>query len=334
MGNTNIWSETDQAWVTRYRAAMAGKHVPAVALEERERELFNAVREADLPAAELFGDASTLAADDVRELATTAEAVRTSERGSPRHTAKDAGGTLIVMGIVTTAILALRSGWSADINVAHLILAVSVAIPFIGWIPARALFAAGRSVAMTVVITTAVAIALAGIASTAALGSDHIAARAVPVPLLGVVLIIPGVVTLVWASRMRQHVLRTSWDDADWLQRLRGGLRARLVPATTARGHVAEIKQALAASDTSAYEEYGHPLVLAREIADANQTSRSRLWWLWILAGIGWPLVSAALVITAQSWGNLTIPIVVLFLLASLVTALAGWSRRPWAHKR
>ena len=334
MGNTNIWSETDQAWVTRYRALMAGKHVPAVALEERERDLLNAVREADMPAAELFGDASTLAADDVLELATTAETVRTSEGGGPRHAVKDAGGTLLVMGIVSAALLALRSGWSADIYFAHLVLAVSVAIPFIGWIAARALFAAGRSVAMTGVITSAVAIALAGIASAAALGNDHIAARAVPVPLLGVVLIIPGVVTLVWASRMRQQVLRTSWDDTDWLQRLRGGLRARLVPATTERGHVAEIKQALDASDTSAYEEYGHPLVLAREIADANRTSRSRLWWLWILTGIGSPLVSAVLVTTAQSWANLTIPIAVLVLLASFVTPLAGWSRRPWAQKR
>ena len=332
MGNMNGWPETDQAWVTRYRASMARKHVPAIALEERERELLDAVREADLPAADLFGDAPTLAADDVLVLATTAEAVRTSEGGGPRHAVKDAGGTLLGMGIVSVLALALRSGWSADVNIAHLVLAVSVAVPFIGWIAARALFSAGRSVAMTGVLMTAGAIALAGIASAAALGNDHIAARAVPVPVLGLALLTPGVITLVWASRMQQQVFRTSWDDSDWLRRLRGGLRARLVPALIARGHVAEIQQTLAVSDTTAYEEYGHPLVLAREIADADRTSRSRLWWLWILAGAGSPLVGAALVVTAQSWGNLTIPLAVVLVLGSFVNPLVGWSRRPWVQ--
>ena len=334
MGNMNIWPETDQAWVTHYRASMAGKHVPTIALEERERDLLSAVHEADLPAAELFGDAHKLAAEDVIELATTAEAVRSSEGGGPRPAVKDAGGTLLGMGIVSALALGLRSGWSADLNLAHVVVAVSVAVPFMGWIAGRALFSAGRSVAMTGVLVTAGAVALAGIASAAALGNDHIAARAVPVPVLGLALLTPGVVTLVFASRMQQQVLRTSWDDSDWLRRLRGGLRARLVPATTSRGHVAEIQQALGTKDASAYEEYGHPLVLAREIADADRTSRSRLWWLWILAGAGSPLVSAALVITAQSWGNLTIPIVVLLLLGSLVTPIVGWSRRPWLQER
>lgn len=334
MGNMNIWPETDQAWVTRYRASMVGKHVPTIALEERERELLNAVREANLPAADLFGDAPTLAADDVLELATTAEAVRTSEGGGPRHAVKDAGGTLLGTGVVSALLLALRSGWSADISIAHLLVAVSVAVLFLGWIAARALFSAGRSVAMTGVLITAGVIALAGIACAAALGNDHIAARAVPVPLLGLALITPGVITLTLASRMQQQVLRTSWDDTDWLRRLRGGLRARLVPATTARGHVTEIQQALGNSGETAYEEFGHPLVLAREIADADRTSRSRLWWLSTLAGTGSPLVIAALVVTTQSWGNLTIPLVVLLLLGSSVTPFVGWSHRPWVQER
>lgn len=334
MGNRDIWPEIDQAWVTRYRASMAGKHVPTIALDERERELLNAVREADLPAADLFGDALTLAADDVLELATTAEAVRTAEGGGPRHAVRDAGGTLFGMGVVSVLLLALRSGWSADLNIAHLLVAVSVAVPFMGWIAARALFSAGRSVAMTGVLMTAGAIALGGIASAVALGNGHIVARAVPVPVLGLALITPGIVMLVWASRMQHQVLRTSWGDPDWLRRLRGGLRARFVPAAIARGHVAEIQQSLTVSDTSAYEEYGHPLVLAREIANADRTSRSRLWWLWILAGAGSPLVGAALVVTAQSWGNLTIPIASLLLLSSIVTPLVGWSRRPWVQQR
>ena len=339
MRNRDIWPETDREWVARYRASMAGKHVPTIALDARERELLNAVREADLPAADLFGDAPTLAADDVLELATTAEAVRTSEGGGPHHAVRDAGGTLLGMGVVSVLLLALRSGWSADINIAHLLVAVSVAVPFIGWIAARAFFSAGRSVAMTGVLMTGVlmtagAIALGGIASAVALGNDHIVARAVPVPILGLALITPGIVILVWASRMQRQVLRTSWDDSDWLRRLQGGLRARFVTAAIARGHVSEIQQSLAVSDKLAYEEYGHPLVLARDIADADRTSRLRLWWLWILAGTGSPLVGTALVVTAQSWGNLTIPIASLLLLSSIVTPLVGWSRRPWVQQR
>ncbi|TFD51537.1 hypothetical protein E3T46_09705 [Cryobacterium sp. Hh11] len=313
---------------------MAGKHVPAIALDERERELLNAVREADLPAADLFGDAPTLAADDVLELATTAEAVRTSEGGGPHHAVRDAGGTLLGLGVVSVLLLALRSGWSADLNIAHILVAVSVAVPFMGWIAARAFFSAGRSGAMTGVLVTAGAAALGGIASAVALGNDHIVARAVPVPILGLALIAPGIVILVWASRMQRQVLRTSWDDSDWLRRLRGGLRARFVPAAVARGHVSEIQQSLAVSDKLAFEEYGHPLVLARDIADADRTSRLRLWWLWILAGSGSPLVGAALVVTAQVWGNLTIPIASLLLLSSIVSPLVGWSRRPWVQQR
>lgn len=334
MGKRNIWPATDRAWVTRYRASMAGKHVPAIALDERERELLNAVREADLPAADLFGDALTLAADDVLELATTAEAVRTSDGGGPHHAVRDAGGTLLSLGVVLAILLALRNGWSADLTLAYPLVAVSVTVPFMGWIAARAFFSAGRPVAMTAVLVTAGALALAGIASAVALGNDHIVARAVPVPILGLAFITPGIVILVWASRMQRQVLRTSWDDSGWLRRLRGGLRARFVPAAIARGHVSEIQQSLAVSDTSAYEEYGHPLVLAREIANANRTSRSRLWWLCILAGSGSSLIGAALVVNTHIWGNLTIPIAVLFLVSSLVNPIAGWTRRPWVQER
>jgi hypothetical protein len=334
MTKKKTWPATDQQWLARYRASMVGKHVPTVALEERELELLNAVCEADLPAAELFGDAHRLAAEDVTELATAGEAVRTSEGGGLRPALKEAGGTLLGIGIVSVLLIALRNGWSADINVAHLLVAVSVVVVFVGWVAGRACFSAGRAVAMIGALMTAGTLAVMGIASAAALGNGHLAASEVPVPFLCLALLTPGVITLVLASRMPQQVLRTSWDDTDWLRRFRGGLRARLVPASTARGHVAEIKQSLRARGESSYEEFGHPLVLAREIADADRTARSRRWWLSTLVGTGSPLVIAAFVIATQSWGALTTPVVVILLLGSFVTLAAGWRRRPWSQEQ
>lgn len=334
MADMKTWPARDQKWVAHYRTSMAGKHVPAVALEEREQELLDAVCEAELPAAELFGDADRLAAEDVAELATVGEAVRTSEGGGLRPALWEVGGTLVGIGVVSVLLIVLRSGWSVDVNIAHILVGASVAVVFVGWVAGRALFSAGRSVAMTGALVTAAAVALAGIASAATLGDGYIAASDVPVPLLGLGLLAPGVVALVVASRMPQQTLRESWDDADWLSRFRGGLRARLVPAATARGHVAEIKQAMGARGESAYAEFGHPLVLARELAEADRTARSRRWWLSTIAGTGTPLLIAALVFAMESWGTLTIPMVIILLLGSLVTPIVGWGDRPWAKEQ
>ena len=334
MADMKTWPARDRKWVAHYRTSMAGKHVPAVALEEREQELLDAVCEAELPAAELFGDADRLAAEDVAELATVGEAVRTSEGGGLRPALWEVGGTLMGIGVVSVLLLVLRSGWSADVNIAHTLVAASVVVVFVGWVAGRALLSAGRSVAMTGALVTAGAVALAGIASAATLGDGHIVASDVPVPVLGLGLLAPGVVALVVASRMPQQTLRESWDDADWLPRFRGGLRARLVPAATARGHVAEIKQAMGARGESAYAEFGHPLVLARELAEADRTARSRRWWLSTIAGTGTPLVIAVLVFAMESWGTLTIPVVIILLIGSLVTPVVGWGDRPWAKEQ
>ena len=58
------WPGHDQQWVERYRTAIVGKAVPSAVRAARERELLDAVCEAGVPAAELFGDAAALAAED------------------------------------------------------------------------------------------------------------------------------------------------------------------------------------------------------------------------------------------------------------------------------
>lgn len=334
MATVKAWPVADQEWVARYRVSMARKHVPAIALEERERELLNAVRKAELPAVDLFGDAEELASEDAAELATVDEEVRTSLGGGLRPALREVGGTLVGIGAVSVLLLIIRSGWSVDIDTAQALVGASVLVVFVGWIVGRALFSAGQSASALGALVVAVALALAGIASAGALGSGHIVAHDVPVPFLALGMLAPGVAALVAASRMPQQKLRKSWDDSKWLRRFRGGLRSRLMPAATARDHIAEIKQTLAVGGTSAYSEFGHPLVLAREIAAADRSVRARLWCVSTIAGAGVPLCLAALVLANQSWGSLTVPATVALTLAAAVALALGWHGRPWARRQ
>lgn len=335
MGDKIAWPAGDQEWVARYRRSLAGKHVSALVLEERERELLDAAREAGVPAAELFGGAGALAAEDAVELATVDEEVRASLGGGLRPALREIGNTLMGIGIVTVLVMIVRHGWSVDIGMAQALVAGSVLVVFVGWVVGRALFAAGRSTSAVGVLGAVGAVALAGIGTAARLSSGHIAATDVPVPLLALALLAPGVAALVTASRMPQQELRESWDDAEWLRRFRGGLRARLIPADAARGHVAEVEQALGSSGaTSAYEEFGHPLALAREFAAADRTARARRWWLTTIAGTGAPLLIAALVLANQSWGSLTIPVALVLVLAAAAALGVGWDDRPRANRQ
>jgi hypothetical protein len=330
----NVWPVGDKAWVTRYRAAMSAKHVPAQVLEERERELLDAAHGADLSAAELFGDAEALASEDAAELATTDEAVRTSLGGGLRPALREVGGALIGIGVVAVAATVVRHGWFVDIDIAHVLVAWSVLVAFLGWIIGRAFLSAGRPVpAIGALIVVAVVFA-ASIVSAATLGSGHIAASNVPVPLLALVLLAPGVIALVAGNRTPQPVLREGWNDDEWLRRLHSGLRTSLVPAATAREHIAEIEHVVRATPTSAFAEYGHPLVLARELAAADRTARARRWWVSTIAGTGTPLVIAALILINHSWGALTIPLAGLVVIAAAIALRAGWSDRPWAAKK
>lgn len=330
MDDARSWPVRDHAWVTRYRASMARQHVPALALEGRERQLLDAVQSAEAPAADLFGDADALATEDAAELATVDEAVRTSLGGGLRPALLEIGGSLTGIGGVGVLLMIIRGGWSVDIDAAHVLVAAGVLVVFVGWLVFRALFSAGRSVAAVVALGFAGVLAVAGIASAATLGLGHIAASNVPVPLLALGMLGPGVVALVAVSRMPQQGLREAWDDSDWLRRFRGGLRARLMPEDTARGHVAEIEQALRSEGASAFAEFGHPLVLARELAATDRTARARRWWATAIAGTGAPLVIAMLVLTNDSWGVLTIPVAIAFVLTAAVTLVVGWNDRPW----
>ena len=331
------WPEQDQRWVERYRTAMAGKAgkaVPSAVREAREGELLDAVCAAGVPAVELFGDAGALAVDDIAELATVDEQVRTSEAGGLKPALLELGGTAMAGGVVAVLSMAIRNGRSVDVDAASVILLVSLVAVLMGWVVGRALYVAGRSAATLGVTVGVLTAAVGGIAVADSLGPDRWLARDVPVPLMALLLLTPGALLLVASSRMAQPTLQGHWDDDAWLRRFRGGLRARLVPAQTAHGHVAEVEQAIGTGAGSAFAEFGHPLVLAEELARADRTARARRWWVTTVSGTVVPLGIAVLVVTNDSWGLLTVPIAAVFLLVGLTTPLAAWARRPWAERR
>jgi hypothetical protein len=328
------WPAGDQGWVTRYRLAMKGKHVPAFSLLEREQELLAAIREAEAPAVQLFGDAKTLATEDAAELATADEAVRTSLGGGLRPALREVAGTWVGIGAVAVLLMVMRHGWSVDLDTSHVLVAASVAIAFLGWKVGHALFAAGRSGSAVGALIAVGTVIVAGIASAAHLGPGHIAASDVPVFLLAPVMLGPGIVVLIVLTQLPQQALRETWDDGQWLRSFRGGLRSRLMPSATARGHVAEIEQALKWAGTTAYTEFGHPLSFARELAAADRVTRARQWWAVTTATTGGPLLMAVLILTNQSWGILTVPIAVAFVLTAAVALSVGWGDRPRMMKR
>lgn len=328
------WSVEDRSWATRYRTVMTGKHVPESSLQEREHELLDAVRAARVSAAELFGDATALATEDAAELATVEEEVRTSLGAGLQPVLREIGGRLTGISAVAVLLMVARHGWSIDVDIAHVIVAASVLLTFLGWVVLRALFTAGRSretLGLSVILG---AVLVAGIAFAANLGSGHYAARDVSVPLLALAMLTPGVVLLVVSHRMPQQVLRQQWSDEQWLRRFTSGLRTRLMPSRIARDRVTEIEQALELSGASAYTEFGHPLVLARELAATNRTARTRRWWVLTLTGTLTPLAIAALIATAHSWGAMTIPVALAFALSAAVVLATAWDDRPWRARR
>ncbi|MFN3600824.1 MAG: hypothetical protein ACK4UY_05480 [Dietzia sp.] len=306
---------------------MTGKNVARETVDERERELRAVVLRAGGSAVELFGDAQELAEDDAAELVTATDVVRTGEGGGLRSACREVGDTLLGVGAVSVVLLAIRSGWRVDVDVALVLVAVSVAVLIAGVTIGRTLFAAGMTGAMTGVLSLAGVLAAVGIATAASMGTGHIAVHDAPVLVLAVGMLAPGIAVRALGSLAPRPALREDWDDARWLERFRGGLRARLVPAAVARGHVAEIAASSGSGTASA--EFGHPLVLARELADADRTARMRRWWVSIVTGTGIPLVVAAMVVAGNGWGAWTIPVAVLLMMVALISLLLGWSARP-----
>lgn len=328
------WPEQDEKWIARYRSSIAYKHVPSAVVEARERELLDTINSTGQRAVELFGDPSELAAEDSADLATVQETVRRSEGGGLRSSLFEVGQSLTGIAAVNLLIMLARAGWSTDIQVKEALVVAGIVVLVVGGVVGRALFVAGRPVAMIGVLAAAVVTAGLGLAWAVRIPDGAVLADGVPVLVLGGALLVPGVVLLVVASRMPPQTLREDWTDEEWLGRFRGGLRSRLVPTDAVRGHVQEVQQTLDAGGASAFAEFGHPLVLSRELAAADRTARSRRWWWSTVGGGTTTMAIAAVILGLGSWGALTIPLGGALLLSATATLVIGWRNRPWAVPR
>ena len=328
------WPTRDREWATQYRASMGDERIPAAALHEREEQLLSSVRVVNLPAAELFGEASVLAKKDSAELATVDGAVRVSAAGGLRPALLELGRLGAALGAVGALFTLGRSGWFVNIDVAIVLIGVSIALSLVGWVAIRALFAAGRLVVMTGATIIIGALILVSIALAASVGPGVIAATDVPVPLFTLALIAPGGIIFLLANRMAQKASHEVWDDAEWLRRFRSGLRSRLMPAVVARTYVAKFEQVIATANSSAGARFGHPLTLARKVADADESTRARRWWMSTVVGMGLPIIVAISILLSNSWGKLTVPTVTMLFLIAVLTPTFGWADRPWAQKK
>lgn len=324
------WPERDDAWLGRYRRSLAGQPVPRDVAEERERELLAAVIEADAPAEAILGDPAELAAMDAAELADGAKEMIRAEGGTPRSTVINVGGTGLAIGLLASITVLVERGWSLEVNLATSLVGAGVAAAFIAWAVASGCYWGGQLGGVLASIALGVAALTAGIVMAVLVGNDHVLASDVPTLLVGAALLLPGIALLIIGGTMREH-LRTDWNDDEWLQRFRNGLRTRLLPAEAARGHIAEAVQTIAhEGEGSAYREFGHPLVYARALAQADRSSRGRRWWLSAVGTIGGPLALLALMPFTDTGSVLRIPFAVLLGIRALLGTTNLWPTRPW----
>lgn len=326
---SKMWPSGDQGWAARYQLSMGGSDVPAAALEKREAELLASVLEAGLPAVELFGDAEELAAEDAAEMATVEEAVRSSEGGGLQPAVWLMGMMLLSLGAAPTVLTFIRSGWFVDVDVASGVVAATVLLCAVGAIAVHGLFVAGQSRAAVGALVATAVVTVGGIAVAEGMGPGHTAATDFPVLVLGVGCVAPGLILLLVAHLLPQPSLRADWDDAEWLRIFRGGLRARLVPGVTARGHVAEIEQAIGSGSESAAAEFGHPLVLARTLAKDDPVAGVRRWWMSAIGACAIPLVLAAMNASSRTWGIFSVPIAIVLAIVGVVMMVIKWRQRP-----
>lgn len=101
------------------------------------------------------------------------------------------------------------------------------------------------------------------------------------------------------------------------------------MPHVTALGHVAEIEQAIDPGSDSAATEFGHPLVLARELAQDDRAARARRWWMSAIGACAVPLVLAVMTASSKTWGMFSVPIAIVLAIVAVVMVVNKWRQRP-----
>lgn len=307
---------------------------PAVSVEAvqaRLEQLRVAVLEAGEAAEVVLGDPAVLAASDVEDLSTLEEELRTAGVAGPRGVLTKLGFALILMAV--PAFLLTDVGWRVDVPPGVIAIVGAFFAGAIGVASAILCFRAARPVAMLFSMVFWLSVVLACVAVGTAYRDVEPLATDVPVLLVGAFLLVPGVVVLVIARRVPESSPRSQWDDSDWLRRFRGALLLQGVSRSRIREQELEVRQMMSeAGATSLYDECGHPIGFARQIAAHDRTAKVRRWGWVNVAQVFIPVFIALVALPGgdQSWTWWRIVIVGFAVLLFVGSVADQWRSRPW----
>ncbi|MGL3150046.1 hypothetical protein ACSS7Z_06750 [Microbacterium sp. A82] len=326
MASIDDWPERDKKWASRYMVAVAHPRVPSEAREERARELISSLHAADVSADVLFGDPVEIAREDVLALGTEDEAVAASEGGGLRQALAYTGTALTFLGASSALVMLTRGVWRTDIGVGQLWVVLGIAAATIAANLAWTLFIAGRARWAIGFGVGGVAVMLACVGVAANADPDRTLFADVPIWMLMIAMVLPGVAVLLVARAVPRRPLRSAWSDDEWLARFRGAMRSRGISEKAAREHERSVR---AAAHGDCYGEFGHPVAFARSLAAEDNSAAVRRWRWSTSFGVGVPLMLCVLISFTGSFGAWKEPAMLFLFISSVVTGYMNWRHRP-----
>ncbi|ADG77114.1 putative protein OS=Tsukamurella paurometabola (strain ATCC 8368 / DSM / CCUG 35730 /CIP 100753 / JCM 10117 / KCTC 9821 / NBRC 16120 / NCIMB 702349/ NCTC 13040) OX=521096 GN=Tpau_0473 PE=4 SV=1 [Tsukamurella paurometabola] len=326
------WPERDRRWAARYILCLAVKQdVSYEASEARQAELIAAVESAGLPAAELFGDPDEAAAADGADIRSS-EPPPAPLLGGGRQDGIDAMGVAyLTVGVPAAILVPMVGGARVDVTVGTVALMAGIVIALFAGGAAWSAAAEGYPRRAMALGLTAVAAALFAASQVSWPNRADVLVAGLPSWIAVPAILAPGIVALVVARFVSNEPRQAEeYTDDQWFMRFRDVLRSRWVSADVIDEHVRSLRADLPDVST-ATEEYGDPVALARRLAN-DDSAADRRRWTWKAAAFA---VFAFLVLfgaitsligDGPSWGVLA-PIAVVFLYAP--TALKSWRSRP-----
>ncbi|MFF2653476.1 hypothetical protein [Streptomyces sp. NPDC058045] len=333
--------EEDKLWAGRFRLRLVMRHDPPEGLADQVLdEVYEAVTDSGAPAHELFGDADDFAAQVAAE---RIDEAHRSCRGIDGTTPGEGFiGGLLVLGAI--GVMLSVTGWvrgGSEFAVDWRALAATVLIGMVALLTtvALALRTAGRTRGWwTVCAAGVVTVAVIGL-TIGSLPEGPL--FSVPAPVVVVLSALPAVIALLLPEeRVSRWFIGPQAAPEDgpeaqrggneaWLGRLDGVLRGAYgMPPATARGHVEEAREHLAASGGAAGEEFGRPREYAQRLAGGPAAPR-RAARRKLLSGLLF-----ALLVVALLWDVAGDPDPGSFTTWLLPPAALVWAWSLWGHYR
>ena len=325
----------DPAWWWVYTLRVAQPQVPTEAIDARLDELRGAVRDFGQSPSSLFGDPSALAAADVAELGTPEEVLRTEGVAGGRVALTRVGIGLVLFGPLALVFLLFSTGWSAALPSKMVVAAVGLMTFGVGLALARIFYFAARPVAMAVSLL----LGLAGFAGGAVFvglsrGTGWWPSE-FPTLLAALVVLLPGVTTLLVAGLVPERDLRTEWGETEWWRRFRGALVLRGMPVWRVREQEREVRLALDEAGVSGADaEYGNPIVFARRLAADDRSARAVRWAWGGVGALTIPVAVAISTVAADPWRMRDVVFLAVAVVLIVAVSLARWRSRPWRAER